>query len=163
MSSNSVTSSNPAVATVDKASMKVLGQAKGTATISVVVNTADGLKTIQKTVTVSDDARVAQSIKSNATEGVFTYSLASLPSGDDLAVDDAGTDLFFTVTDQYGGTALTPVDYIISDEVDADDSMTVSITSGALTITGADASDSVKVTAVDASGHTSTVTIKFTN
>lgn len=125
-----VTSSNPGVATVGVNSgvYTVVGNnvttpgTLSTAVITVLVQDNDGsVKTIQKTVTVSDEALAAVSIDAyldtdttNTTAiSEYTASISDLTSGIDLTA--TGSDFKFVVTDQFGGTAvIAPVTYAVT-------------------------------------------------
>ncbi|MDA5560729.1 hypothetical protein PJK55_08310 [Exiguobacterium sp. MMG028] len=163
----SITSSNNSIVKVN--SGKLEGVSKGTATVTVVIQGAEGLVTLTQTVTVSDDVLVAQKIESNDADNNVSLTAAEL-KGLDLTSDESL--LYFTVTDQFDGTSLVPSDFIVTNIVDAsgndlidadftfEDSEDADTYVDTITVSeNVVAGDSFKLTAVAPNGKTVAVTI----
>lgn len=187
------TSSNTAVANVAKVgnAYKVYGVAapgeatEATATISLLVEDTDGtVKTVQQTVTVSEEALVAQSVKllkdsddTAITEFTVTDSsdpangtLDELTTGYSVATDD--TDFRFVVEDQFGGTSLTStLTFVVTgtSEFTFGEGDAITVANGTLALVDAGtqgdttyaADANFVVTAATSNGLTKSLTVKF--
>lgn len=190
------TSSNPSVAAVgiDSGVYKVVGNnvatagTPSTATITILVEDNDGtVKTVQKTVTVSDEALVAQTIDayedSDTTYGTPLTEYTVADGGSDGTRNDlatglkvAGTDAAgdsnfqFVIIDQFGGHSLTPSTYAVTGtdefifgsgeslEVDSAGTDTLKLASGS--DTEYDSNAVFTVTAVTANGLAKSINVK---
>lgn len=152
----SVSSSDETIALVDKASMKIAGKAKGTATITILVKKGDGsTQTLTQKVTVSDESPVAESVKFEDKDG--KVEIKETPAA---SIATTSGDAKLVITDQYGGKELTANDIIVTTVNEAGTSNTYSYTAatGVLTVTGADVGDKFVLTAIN-NGLTDTLEV----
>lgn len=155
----SVTSSDSTVAIVDKATMKIAGKAKGTATITVLVQKGDGsTQALTKTVTVSDVAPLAEKVAFDDADGRVAIAAASAGT---IATATGVAKL--VITDQYGGKALTANDIVVTTVTDAgnDNTYSYNAATGVLTVTNAASGDKFVLTAVS-NGSTDTLEVTVT-
>ncbi|KGP74657.1 hypothetical protein [Pontibacillus yanchengensis] len=161
-----IISDDPSVVAVDTGNQEIYGVAEGTATLTVVIQTSDGVKTLTKEVTVSEETPKAQSIAVNSD------SISDSETNVEGSLLDNSTELYFTVTDQYGVTnEITPSNYYVtgiednSDNSATFDSDSIDISSDDLTITNGEAGvgDKFTITAVTSNGKSVNSTITLTS
>ena len=156
----SVTSSDTAIAVVDKATMKVAGKAEGTATVTILVKKGDGTtETLTQTVTVSEVAPLAQTVKFKDADGKVDIAAGTVGT---IATAVAG-DTQLVITDQYTGKALKADDIIVTTLVDAgnDNMYSYDASNGQLTVSNAANGDKFILTAVS-NGKTDTLEVTVT-
>lgn len=146
-----ISSSDTDVVGVHEDSNTIFGLEKGTATITVFVNTKDGIKTVQQTVTVAEDTLVAQSI--DVVDG--DDSVDELDINVNGAVDLAD---LLVVEDQFGGKTklVDTVRYFVTN-IDAEGNFEVSTADGNINLTESTAGDTFDVTVVTRNGLTKVV------